>query len=183
MRRGGLSALLFVALDGSTALAHGGGTSSGGSGVSLRLLLVGVALLAGGFATRGKLANARASWGLVAAGGALAVASLFVGGDGGRARPDVHLSVVEPAAGSTVPAGQPVTVAVRLDGPIASGPGDTGGGHLHLSVDGALQQMPYASQTNVTLDPGDHTITVEYVDNQHLSYDPPIQHSVEVTAT
>lgn len=56
------------------------------------------------------------------------------------------------------------------------------GGHLHLYVDGQLQQMPYGVKTEVTLDPGEHAIVVEYVDFQHLSFEPRVEKVVRVTA-
>lgn len=180
MKRVAVLAVTVSVLAPSPALAHGTGGSSGGSGISLPLLLVGVALVAGGYAARSKLPGPVA-WGAVAVGVALGVGSFFAGGNGGE-RPDVHIAIARPAAGATVSAGEPVEVRVEVDGDLATDASDKTGGHLHLFVDGELQQMPYAATGEVTLEPGPHTLTVEYVDNEHLSYDPSIQDSVDVTA-
>lgn len=64
---------------------------------------------------------------------------------------------------------------------IASSPDDDGG-HLHLYVDGELQQMPYSTTMQVRLKPGAHEIEVEYVDEEHVSYDPPFTARVSVRA-
>jgi hypothetical protein len=165
----------------SRALAHGtGGSSGGSSGLSLLLLVGGVALVAGGSVARSKLPDPVA-WSAVGVGVVLGMGSFFVPGNSGE-RPDVHIAIAQPVAGAKVAAGKPVRVRVDVDGDLASGPTDKTGGHLHLSVDGQLQQMPYGATSEVTLEPGMHTLTVEYVDNKHLSYDPPILASVEVEA-
>lgn len=181
MKRIAVLAVMVAVLAPSPALAHGTGGSSGGSGISLPLLLGGIALAAAALATRGKIVAA-GTWAAVAVGVALAGASLFAGGGNGSSRPDVHIAVVEPADGDTVAAGEPITIRVNVDGSLATGPQDSDGGHLHLSVDGQLQQMPYTASSEVTLEPGRHDVTVEYVDNEHLSYDPRIQDSIEVEA-
>lgn len=181
MKRIAVLAVMLAVLAPSPALAHGTGGSSGGSGISLPLLLGGIALAAAALATRGKIVAAGAC-AVFAVGVALAGASLFAGGGNGSSRPDVHIAVVQPADGDTVPAGQPITIQVNVDGPLATGPQDSDGGHLHLSVDGQLQQMPYTASAEVTLELGRHDVTVEYVDNEHLSYDPRIENSIEVEA-
>ena len=56
-------------------------------------------------------------------------------------------------------------------------------GHLHLYVDGKLQQMPYSTRTEVTLPPGPHELRVEYVDSRHVSFNPEVSWTVYVTAT
>lgn len=180
MRRLSFALIVLAVLIPSPALAHGGG--GGGGGVSLPLLVVGLAAAAGGVAL-----GARASlppWtagGLVMVGIALVLGSFFAGGNRDD-RPDVHLAVVEPRPGAQVPAGTPVPVRVAIDGgALATTPQDDGG-HLHLYVDRKLQQMPYSTEAQVTLTPGRHTLTVEYVDNRHVSYEPPIEETIEVSA-
>lgn len=180
MKRLAGAVVLVTVLMPSPALAHTA-NDGGGSGVSLPLLIAGAAVLVVALAARAKLPTVGV-WSALAAGVALIVGSLFVGGDDGG-RPDVHVAVTAPADGATVTAGEPVTVQVDVDGPLAKGPEDPDGGHLHLSIDGKLQQMPYAVNANVTLEPGSHTLTVEYVDHEHLSYDPPIAHTIDVEAT
>jgi hypothetical protein len=112
----------------------------------------------------------------------LVVLGLVLGPFGSPAS-DAAVSIVRPQAGERVPAGAPVEVEVALTGgEIATSPADREGGHLHLYVDGRLQQMPYSTVAEVELDPGPHTLRVEYVDNRHLSFDPEIDATVEVTA-
>lgn len=126
-------------------------------------------------------------WGApaVASAGVLALALGFImpslGGGGGDS--DAVVSIVQPTNGAEVPAGNPVVVRVAVqNGSIATSATDTSGGHLHLYVDEQLQQMPYSNETLVTLQPGPHDLRVEYVDNRHVSFDPPIAATVTVTA-
>lgn len=165
----------------TTLLAHGG--SGGGSSWAVPALLVGAALVGAGLARRGK-AEVRqwTVWGLVVLGVAVAIGGL-VADSRSSSRPDVHLAIVEPAAGATVPADTPVKVRVTVDGKLAAGPEDRSGGHLHVAVDGKLEQMPYGTEMEVRLPPGTHAVTVEYVDNRHLSYKPKIEQTIVVTAT
>lgn len=103
-----------------------------------------------------------------------------IGGGGGS---DAVVSIVEPSNGAQVAAGAPVTVRVAIqNGELATSATDQSGGHLHLYVDGALQQMPYSNETQVTMEPGPHQLRVEYVDNRHVSFSPPIAATVTVTA-
>ena len=168
------------------ALAHiGGGGEQGASVWNFVLLAAGISLAGGGLALRARGAPARTvSSVLVVAGLALALVGLVsdIGGGTG-ARPEATVTVVAPGAGASVPAGQPVTVTAALEGArLATSPQDTEGGHLHLYVDRKLQQMPYSNEATVTLEPGRHELTVEYVDARHVSYDPPVDDTVEVTA-
>ncbi len=100
-----------------------------------------------------------------------------------RTASDASITIVEPRDGATVPSGEPVTLRVAVRGArIATSFQDTEGAHLHLFVDGKLQQMPYSQQAELRLEPGSHRIQVELVDNRHVSFDPEIKTSVEVTA-
>ncbi|HEX2090251.1 MAG TPA: hypothetical protein VHI54_10050 [Actinomycetota bacterium] len=102
----------------------------------------------------------------------------------GGADSDAVVSIVEPRNGAQVAAGTPVTLRVAIqNGSIATSATDTSGGHLHLYVDGQLQQMPYSNLTQVMLQPGPHNLRVEYVDNRHVPFDPPVVATVDVTAT
>jgi hypothetical protein len=95
----------------------------------------------------------------------------------------VSLVISTPKTGDTVAAGSPVEIEISLDGAsIARSASDSGKGHLHIYVDGTLQQMPFATSSKVTLSAGSHEVLVEYVDPQHVSYDPPIQTAVQVEA-
>lgn len=161
-------------------VAHGAGGSGGGL-ADVVLLLAGAAALAAALQLRKRAGAAHtASRGLLVAGVGLLLAGFVLsGGERGR----VRLEVVAPEDGATVPAGEPVPVVVHVDGGrVASSPDDEEGGHLHLSVDGRLEQMPYGSEATVTLPPGRHTLRVEYVDHRHVSYDPPVAVEVAVEA-
>jgi hypothetical protein len=97
---------------------------------------------------------------------------------------DAVVSIVEPSNGQQVVAGAPLTLRVAVqNGTIATSPTDRSGGHLHLYVNGALQQMPYSSVTQLRLGPGQNNLRVEYVDNRHVSFDPAITATVTVTAS
>ncbi|MGH2723923.1 MAG: hypothetical protein ACRDI0_06590 [Actinomycetota bacterium] len=101
----------------------------------------------------------------------------------GSPAPDATVAILRPAPGERVAAGEPVEIEVAVVGAeIATSPTDEQGGHLHLYVDGQLQQMPYSSIAQVELEPGRHTLRVEYVDNRHISFDPEIAEAIEVTA-
>jgi hypothetical protein len=94
------------------------------------------------------------------------------------------VNIAEPQAGQEVPSGQPVEVVVELENAaIALSPSDTSGGHLHLYVDGQLQQMPYSLDARIRLNRGRHEIRVEYVDFRHVSFSPEVSTTIEVTAT
>jgi hypothetical protein len=162
-------------------LAHQAGGGGGGDWL-LPLLLVGAALVAAGLSRRSKPGVPRwTAGGLVVLGVATVIGGvLLTNRDRGS---DVHLTIVEPAFNATVPADQPVKVRVAVEGgDLATGPKDRTGGHLHLSVDGKLQQMPYGTEMDVTLARGRHAISVEYVDNRHASFRPPVVQAIEVIA-
>ena len=125
-------------------------------------------------------------WGApaVAAAGVLVLALGFIvpslGGGGGS---DAVVSIVEPSNGARVDAETPVTVRVALqNASIATSPTDTTGGHLHLFLDGQLQQMPYTMEAQIQVTPGAHQLRVEFVDSRHVPFDPPVQSSVTLTA-
>ncbi len=167
------------------AYAHiGGGGEQGASPWNFVLLLAGIALAAGGLAVRGRSGRKGPSSVLIIGGVGLALVGLVADMGGGTGdRPEARVAVVEPEVASIVPAGQPVRVRAALEGArLATSPQDTEGGHLHLYVDRKLQQMPYSTEAEITLEPGRHELTVEYVDARHVSYDPPIDDTVVVTA-
>ena len=109
----------------------------------------------------------------------LALGFIIPPGVGGS---DAAVSIVTPDNGEQVWADRVrIKVAVQ-NGTIATSPQDTEGGHLHLYVDGQLQQMPYADQVDITMTPGTHRLRVEYVDNRHIPFDPPVDATVTVEA-
>lgn len=169
------------------ALAH---TVGGDSGVNfeIELLALGAVLVAGALAYRARTsANPIASSLVIGLGAALVVTSFIVPGNGDANAPapatDAIVSVVRPKPGAKVPAREPIMVEAALTGgEIADDPLTAEGGHLHVFVDGVLQEMVFSTSTEVKLTPGRHTITVEYTDPQHRSFDPPVSDSIEVIA-
>jgi hypothetical protein len=163
------------------ALAHAVGP---GAGVEIELLVLAAAVTVVGI-SRLSTTESRAwvAWTIIGVGVALGALSVALPRIGGPSRPDATVAILAPRDGATVPAGEPVELRIEVDGgSIARSPTDTEKGHLHLYLDGELQQMPYSTTAAVTLEPGVHDLTVEYVDPQHISYDPPVVTTVEVEA-
>ena len=120
------------------------------------------------------------AWGLFGAGALLAVAAFIVPAlEGGT---EARVAFSQPENGATVPAKQPIPLQVDLAGGEIATSGSDGGGHLHIFVDGSVISMPSTTTTEVTLDPGEHELKVEYVDFDHASFDPPVQQTITVTA-
>ena len=92
-----------------------------------------------------------------------------------------RVNIVAPEDGAQVPAGE-VEIRVEVEnGSLAMSPTDRGG-HLHLYVDDELMQMPYSDTATVDLGAGQHELRVEYVDERHISYTPPVQDVANVVA-
>ncbi len=169
----------------SSTLANGVLQTNGGEQLNGTLVIGGAVLAGIGIVLWALKKGGR--WGapLAAAAGVIVLSLGFIvpSVGGGGASSDAVVSIVEPSNGEQVAAGNPVVVRVAVqNGSIATSATDQSGGHLHLYVDGQLQQMPYSNQTQVTLEPGTHSLRVEYVDNRHVSFDPPIAATVSVTA-
>jgi hypothetical protein len=161
-------------------LAH---TTAGGT-IEIELLLVGFAFLAAAFFFRpSQTGNARASVVTLVVGIGL-VAGSFVLPQVQSDAPtsDASLEITSPQDGDTVDAGEPVTVTVDVEGGTIATGASSSGGHLHIFVDDVLESMPTSLDMEVTLEPGEHQIRVEYVDPQHMSFVPPVQEQVTVTA-
>jgi hypothetical protein len=163
-------------------LAH---VLSGGGPLNVVLLLLGLCVGLVGIGVRNRRPTA-AGWGrmLTVVGVALFGLGLVVDASPSSTASNAIVDIVEPRPGQEVPAGRSVEVVVELENAaIALSPSDTSGGHLHLYVDGQLQQMPYSLDARVTLDQGRHELRVEYVDFRHVSFSPEVTTTVEVTAT
>ena len=163
-------------------LAHVSSTGGGGGGGGANFVLVlgGLAVVALGLAMRARgVRSGLGPWVLLAAGVALVIPG-FV--STGEKRPDVTLTLLSPDPGSPVRPDVPIPINVDVQGgKVATTP--TGkGGHLHLSVDGTLEQMPYGTTAEVRLPRGTHTVRVEYVDEKHVSYKPPIAVEIRLHA-
>lgn len=111
----------------------------------------------------------------------------------GMARAD-GVSFVEPKDGATV--SNPVHVVFAVEG-MKIAPAGTmteGTGHHHLLIDGAPlpkgEVIPVSdkslhfgkgqTETDLTLPPGDHTLTLQFGDGAHRSYGPPMSSTITV---
>jgi hypothetical protein len=121
----------------------------------------------------------------------LVFACLFVAS--GVARAD-GVSFVEPKDGATV--SNPVHVKFAVDGMKVAPAGTMtdGTGHHHLLIDG--QPLPKGevipandrslhfgkgqTETDLTLPPGDHTLTLQFGDGAHRSYGPEMSKTITV---
>jgi hypothetical protein len=163
-------------------LAHLGHGLTTGPQIEL-LLVAGTALVAGVLAYR-------YGWGGSNLPGILLIVSFLIAG-GAFIVPSVNdttpssaarVAITTPEDGSSVPAGEVVAVEVSLEnGDLARSAKDEGG-HLHLFVDGTSESMIYSDAMNVKLKKGSHAIMIEYVNDQHLSFDPRVLDEVEVVA-
>lgn len=111
-------------------------------------------------------------------------AATFVFAPGPTDVSGVSMAIMSPDDGADVPAGEPIDVEVALQGattqPTATG--DEVVGHIHVFVDGQLLQMPNDTSTELELEPGDHTLAIEFVGDDHRSFEPKVIEQVEVTA-
>ena len=119
-------------------------------------------------------------WALFIAGAILIVLAFVVPALSGGT--DAKVAFSSPQDGATVPANQPIEVEIDLEGGELATSASDAGGHLHIFVDGSVISMPSTTTAEVTLEPGEHELRVEYVDLQHASYDPPVQETITVTA-
>jgi hypothetical protein len=95
---------------------------------------------------------------------------------------DARVAITNPEDGASVPAGESIAVEVSVENGALARSATDDGGHLHVFVDGTLASMPYSDAANVKLKKGDHAIMIEYVNDQHLSFDPRVLDEVEVVA-
>jgi hypothetical protein len=166
----------------SPAVAH---TIGGEGGAEIELLLAGVVVVVFGLSLRSAEPARRWVPAAVIGLGVVVMTSAFVfprlARTGGTSF--ARVEIVAPRDGEVVRARRPVRVAAEVrNGAVAESPASRSGGHLHLFVDGRLEQMPYGTEFEVRLDPGEHRITVEYVNFEHVSFDPRVRTSVEVSA-
>jgi hypothetical protein len=97
----------------------------------------------------------------------------------------VAVTISSPAEGDTVPAGEAVPVTVELSGAELTSETeseDPTQGHLHIFVDDRIVSMPSTTSNEVELEPGEHTIVVEFTTADHRSFEPRIQDAITVTA-
>ena len=119
-------------------------------------------------------------WALFITGAILVVLGLLIPRlEGGT---DAEVGFASPRNGATVPANEPLEIQIDLEGGELAASNSSSGGHLHIFVDGSVISMPSTTTAEVTLEPGEHELRVEYVDIQHAAYDPPVQETISVTA-
>lgn len=171
-------------------LAHTFGT--GGPDVELLLLAVALLFLGVTFFIQKTTKPAVPVVLLVAAlgvgGGAFAVGAATGSGDGNgtlQAPGELAVSIVSPSEGSTVPARETLDLVVNVVGgelTSATESEDPTQGHLHIFVDGTLTSMPTTTTQKIRLEPGEHTLGVEFTTADHRSFEPRIMDEVAVTA-
>lgn len=163
-------------------LAHAGG---GAGGVHVEFLVISVALVVFAVVLYFR-ENVKTSSSVILVVVGLGLgAGAFVFSSGGTDVSNVSMSIVSPDDGATVPAGEPIDVEVELQGATTeptSATGDEITGHIHVFVDGQLLQMPTSTSTEIELEPGEHALAVEFVGDDHVSFEPRIVEAVEVTA-
>jgi hypothetical protein len=161
-------------------LAH---TVGAVGGVEIELFLLGAGFLVAAFFFRpSQVGNARTAVVCLILGIALMTGSVIVPRVS-QSTTTARVSIVAPTDGAEVPAKEPVPIEVQIKGgKVAASAQDPNAGHLHVFVDDQLQSMPTSIETDVTLTPGPHEIKIEFVDSQHLSYNPPVADTVKVTA-
>ena len=176
--------LLALALAALPAPAHAH-TIGGSGGAEIEVLVVGIAIMVFGFSLRSsQMSRPWVPWAVLGLGIALVGAAFVIPRSTGNAgRSFARISITEPPDGASVPAGRAIPVEVRVaNAPVAESPNSRSGGHLHLFVDGRLEQMPYGTDLEVKLQPGRHELTIEYVNVDHVSFQPRVQRTVTVTA-
>lgn len=98
---------------------------------------------------------------------------------------EAELTIVAPSDGDEVPAGEPFTIEVRVDGGTLTAEAesdDPDAGHLHIFVDEELVGMPTSDAPEIELEPGEHEVVVEFTATDHSSYSPPVTDTIELTA-
>ena len=95
------------------------------------------------------------------------------------------LSILEPTPG-TVVSGDTIHVKVKVEGArILDDPGIVAvkpdEGHIHVALDGKVQNMLYDDETDVAVTPGRHLLEAEFVAGDHNRFDPAVKQAVTFT--
>jgi hypothetical protein len=181
IRRGAALAALICLIP-APAFAHAVGP---GSGVEIELLLAAGALLVAGFGVRSDpkrfvIGNVLVTLGAVGIAAALVIPNLS---SSKPSSTSARIAILSPKDGANVDAGS-LEVEVDLkNGSLATDASDTTSGHIHIYIDGELSQMPFKTTSIIQIKPGTHDITAEYVDAQHLGFDPPVTATITVEAS
>jgi len=162
-------------------------------GPDIEVLLIAVALLGLGIAlfmqksTKPYVPVVLLVLAMAVGAGAFAIGANSTAVPGGTIPAPSGLSVTieSPADGAAVPANEPFDVEAKVMGgqvSAATQSTDPRVGHLHVFVDNQLISMPTSTTQQLKLDPGQHTIVVEFTAADHRSYKPRITDSIKVTA-
>jgi hypothetical protein len=127
--------------------------------------------------------------GLAVAAGSVAIgrdSGAQSGGSGTVAAPEgLTVEIVSPADGEEVEANQSFEIeADVIGGELTSEQqsDDPTQGHLHIFLDDKLISMPSVVVQEIELEPGRHTIVVEFTTADHRSYEPRITDRIVVKA-
>jgi hypothetical protein len=163
-------------------------------GPDIEVLLIAVALLGLGIglffqkSARPYVPVVLVALALAAGAGAFAIGASTApqAASGTVAAPDgLSVEIVEPSDGDSVPANKPFDVETDVAGgelTSASQSDDPTLGHLHVFVDDQLVSMPNVPTQELELEPGEHSIVVEFTTADHRSFEPRITDEIEVTA-
>jgi len=165
----------------------------GAGGPDLELSLIAVALVFLGVTFFVQKRTKRFVSALLLVGGLAVGAGAFAAGgpssagsNGALAAPEqLSVRITSPADGGTVPARQPLDLEMEiLGGELTSDTksDDPTMGHLHIFVDGTLTAMPATTTQKFRLEPGEHTLAVEFTTADHRSFEPRILDEVTVRA-
>jgi hypothetical protein len=152
-------------------LAHGAG---GAGGPEIEFLVLGGAAIVTAVLLFFQKNVHRAAPPVVLLIGVAAVIGAFAintGPDAGAMR----VTIVEPKPGDEVQAGEPVELELSVIG-------QPEGSHVHVFVDGALEQMPSGLTAAIILERGRHEVSVELTNADHGSFDPRVTDTIELVA-
>jgi hypothetical protein len=109
----------------------------------------------------------------------------FAAGGTSAASTSARVAITSPRDGDVVAANKPFAVRASVRGARLVTSTQAQGnnvGHLHVYVDGTLVAMPTDTAFNVKLDPGRHTVTIEFTRADHQSFSPQVTDEVQVSA-
>lgn len=89
------------------------------------------------------------------------------------------IEITSPSDGETLPANEEIEITYEID-PGELPPDELG--DMHIYVDGELVSMQMTEVLTVVLDAGERSLAVEAAQPNHVSFEPPIIHEIDVTA-
>jgi Family of unknown function (DUF6130) len=97
----------------------------------------------------------------------------------------LSVAIIAPSNRDSVVANEPFDLIAEVVGgelTTAQQSGDPTRGHLHVFVDDQLISMPNVPTQKVELEPGEHSIVVEFTTADHRSLEPRVTDEIQVTA-